>query len=457
MLISFFLSGLRLLWDGVSFLEITVPPKFRNRLCGLCGNFNGDKRDDFYGRKGKNHLDGQHFGNSWRVGGYRACSILPQDMPKSYEPHCSQSWESRISSDKFCNALQSSLFDKCHDAVNPEYYLNACKLDMCECPGNQCHCEVLTAYARACERSGNLIHDWREATNCKNLTSYGYKRRNNLRNQMKAQLNNSVLEKAEDPKKTLLPLKDKIGNIGKFLPACSPKTEKFCQADQPGDGGVQSNSLEKRNLKRISRKERKRLRRQKRKKERQRKRRLRRQRKKRKLKKMRKRQRQQRHKRKRNGVSQIELERLGRAGITLIQSNDTGEVKSRLNWSKFKEARKVPPFESLLNSFDEDLTDKTVDHTNEGDNYDSQDYEQFENILRNTSAIVRKFNNSDRLGETSFKGKRVPLPLLDNDSLVTGSVQRPRRRRSQIWTPRAASNFMKRLKNWKHRRRPYLT
>uniref|UniRef100_A0A0K2U5R1 BMPbinding endothelial regulator proteinlike [Bombus impatiens] n=1 Tax=Lepeophtheirus salmonis TaxID=72036 RepID=A0A0K2U5R1_LEPSM len=46
---------------------------------------------------------------------------------------------------------------------------------MCECPGNQCHCEVLTAYVRECERSGILISKWREVTGCKNLSSFSYK------------------------------------------------------------------------------------------------------------------------------------------------------------------------------------------------------------------------------------------------------------------------------------------
>ena len=71
-----------ILWDGVSFLEMKVPPKYRNRLCGLCGNFNGDSSDDFNGRHGELYDNGMTFGNSWRVGGYRACSIHPQDMSK---------------------------------------------------------------------------------------------------------------------------------------------------------------------------------------------------------------------------------------------------------------------------------------------------------------------------------------------------------------------------------------
>ena len=45
---------------------------------------------------------------------------------------------------------------------------------MCECPGDECHCEVLTAYARACERAGVIVHRWREETQCRNVTSFSF-------------------------------------------------------------------------------------------------------------------------------------------------------------------------------------------------------------------------------------------------------------------------------------------
>ncbi|CAB4064103.1 unnamed protein product [Lepeophtheirus salmonis] len=166
-------EGVRLLWDGISFLEVALPPKFRNRVCGLCGNFNGDKVDDFYGPSGKQIHNKQEFGESWRVGGLKSCSRGPSKSTTA--PSCSQNWGSKIKSDRNCNAFRSPLFQTCRSHIPYDYYFNACKLDMCECPGNQCHCEVLTAYVRECERSGILISKWREVTGCKNLSSFSYK------------------------------------------------------------------------------------------------------------------------------------------------------------------------------------------------------------------------------------------------------------------------------------------
>ena len=66
---------MKILWDGVSFLELTVPPRMAGKMCGLCGNFNGNPEDDLIGKHGAMVPSGQQFGNSWRVGGKKACSV----------------------------------------------------------------------------------------------------------------------------------------------------------------------------------------------------------------------------------------------------------------------------------------------------------------------------------------------------------------------------------------------
>lgn len=35
-------TGVKVLWNGKSFLEVTVPASYKNKLCGLCGNFNSN-------------------------------------------------------------------------------------------------------------------------------------------------------------------------------------------------------------------------------------------------------------------------------------------------------------------------------------------------------------------------------------------------------------------------------
>lgn len=67
-----------ILWNGRSFLEVTVPPTFKNRLCGLCGNFNGEIQDDLQAKSGKvvSDKDLLSFGSSWCVGKYSTQTII---------------------------------------------------------------------------------------------------------------------------------------------------------------------------------------------------------------------------------------------------------------------------------------------------------------------------------------------------------------------------------------------
>jgi len=61
--------GIKVHWDGISFLEVSVPSSYRGQLCGLCGNFNSQIKDDFTARHGRVVQDPQQFGQSWIVGG----------------------------------------------------------------------------------------------------------------------------------------------------------------------------------------------------------------------------------------------------------------------------------------------------------------------------------------------------------------------------------------------------
>uniref|UniRef100_A0A0N8BFH5 BMP-binding endothelial regulator protein n=1 Tax=Daphnia magna TaxID=35525 RepID=A0A0N8BFH5_9CRUS len=222
--------GVKLLWDGESFLEVTVPPAFKRRLCGLCGNFNGRRRDDLRMRSGQLATSVEQFGASWKVGGPKSCSSTststsssagssqqqrpppsssssssadrlsqrrfqqhhPNQLASSSsatassssaavagkktitaaapdEPLCQRQWHIRIRAVRECSVLKAATFAQCHAQVSPVRYFKSCLLDMCECPsGKQCYCEALTAYARECARHGVTQIDpkWREVTSC---------------------------------------------------------------------------------------------------------------------------------------------------------------------------------------------------------------------------------------------------------------------------------------------------
>ncbi|XP_013793482.2 BMP-binding endothelial regulator protein-like, partial [Limulus polyphemus] len=59
--------GLKVTWDGDSYVEVSVPPVFKNQMCGLCGNYNGEPNDDLITKKGKKATNVEMFGNFWKV------------------------------------------------------------------------------------------------------------------------------------------------------------------------------------------------------------------------------------------------------------------------------------------------------------------------------------------------------------------------------------------------------
>ncbi|KAK9512952.1 hypothetical protein O3M35_001253 [Rhynocoris fuscipes] len=162
--------GLRLLWDGNSFLEVSVPAAYKGKLCGLCGNFNSISRDDLMTRTGRIVMDADKFGWSWRVGGKKACSRgkgNPLGLPSPHESHrCSKFLPHRRFRERMCKPLRSDIFAACHKHLNHLIYFKSCLLDMCECPSRRCYCESFTAYAHECARQGVTLPNWRSATNC---------------------------------------------------------------------------------------------------------------------------------------------------------------------------------------------------------------------------------------------------------------------------------------------------
>jgi hypothetical protein len=109
--------GVRVLWDGTSFLEVSAPASYKGRLCGLCGNFNLAARDDFTTRRGRLVLDPDKFGTSWRVGGKRACT-----RPDTQSQCRHQGSHKSMENIRHCGPLQT-VFSACHKTLNFMTYL----------------------------------------------------------------------------------------------------------------------------------------------------------------------------------------------------------------------------------------------------------------------------------------------------------------------------------------------
>ncbi|XP_058836841.1 BMP-binding endothelial regulator protein [Topomyia yanbarensis] len=154
--------GIKLTWDGSNFIQVEVPTIYKNKLCGLCGNYNSIFRDDLVSRNSINMTDNVwKFAQSWSVGGEKACT-----RPRKKELAAKNAQCKTKKFFTFCKIIKTDVFGNCNSQLNPEHYFESCKFDMCECPHKQCYCDSLAAYAHECQRQGIRLPNWRRETNC---------------------------------------------------------------------------------------------------------------------------------------------------------------------------------------------------------------------------------------------------------------------------------------------------
>lgn len=59
--------GLIVKFDGSHRVQVKIPEKYSGKVCGICGNFNGNAPDDFLNPDGQLESDSTNLGNSWQV------------------------------------------------------------------------------------------------------------------------------------------------------------------------------------------------------------------------------------------------------------------------------------------------------------------------------------------------------------------------------------------------------
>uniref|UniRef100_A0A8C6ITT7 Uncharacterized protein n=1 Tax=Melopsittacus undulatus TaxID=13146 RepID=A0A8C6ITT7_MELUD len=164
--------GLKVKFDGNHRVEVTVPSTFGQKVCGMCGNFNGMASDDFLNPEGVLEPDSTSLGNSWQVSNdsrpcflsFHSCSAGPLPTPA-----CSETDKQIIASTHFCGLLTdtSGPFQMCHAVLSPSSYFDTCVYDLCELElDREALCKSLQSYADACQSLGVKIPVWRNATFC---------------------------------------------------------------------------------------------------------------------------------------------------------------------------------------------------------------------------------------------------------------------------------------------------
>ncbi|CAD5116778.1 DgyrCDS5627 [Dimorphilus gyrociliatus] len=171
--------GLKVTWDGNTRVRVDVPDTYKNRMCGMCGNMDGNKQNDLVTKDGKpinaivitkrgrRKIKAPELGDSYKVGGPPHCRTF--DDP---QPECSVKQEQEA--EKLCNILinekgplGSCIKKKKEDALR---IYNDCIADLCAMNGDNLitsSCSAIEDFVETCEEAIEGFNaEWRKFTDC---------------------------------------------------------------------------------------------------------------------------------------------------------------------------------------------------------------------------------------------------------------------------------------------------
>uniref|UniRef100_K7G4I4 Mucin 6, oligomeric mucus/gel-forming/pseudo n=1 Tax=Pelodiscus sinensis TaxID=13735 RepID=K7G4I4_PELSI len=153
--------NMTLIWNKHMNVFIKIFREAQNHLCGLCGNYNGNMKDDFETRSKYVAANELEFVNSWKE------NPLCGDVLFIVDP-CSKNPYRKAWAQRKCSIINSQVFAPCHSKVYQAQYYEACVRDSCGCDTGgdcECMCDAIAVYAKACLDVGVCI-DWRTPDFC---------------------------------------------------------------------------------------------------------------------------------------------------------------------------------------------------------------------------------------------------------------------------------------------------
>ncbi|NXX78830.1 FCGBP protein, partial [Urocolius indicus] len=158
--------GLTVTYDWQSQVTVSVPRAYANTLCGLCGNYNGDVRDEMMTRMGRVTSNPDSFGHSWKVMDIPGCV----EHSKVECPGTAAAQRHQGLTETGCGIIlrEDGPFGACHAHVEANKYFQACMHDFCLFPGQEgVMCPIIALYAAACQAEGVTVGSWRTDGFCR--------------------------------------------------------------------------------------------------------------------------------------------------------------------------------------------------------------------------------------------------------------------------------------------------
>ncbi|KAG7484830.1 hypothetical protein MATL_G00054680 [Megalops atlanticus] len=147
-------------------LTISMGPRLQNKVCGLCGNFNGDPTDDYITSRGKPAVSALELAQSWKTNGMQ--NSCDETQYVALAQSCDNTAVSELQGEDSCLKLtqMKGFFQPCHGLLDPRPFYQSCYLDGCYNHRKAQVCGSLAAYAEACRSFGTLTTKWIAQENC---------------------------------------------------------------------------------------------------------------------------------------------------------------------------------------------------------------------------------------------------------------------------------------------------
>ncbi|XP_066559033.1 mucin-2 [Amia ocellicauda] len=154
-------TGLVVLWDKKTTIYIILNPAYKGRVCGLCGNYDHNAKNDFTTQGQIQVANPLEFGNSWKVSS--SCPDQTTDPNPCFLRPFRHAWAKLK-----CSIIKGDAFKHCHHVVDHNLYYDTCVHDSCACDSGgdcECFCTAVAAYAAACNEHGVCVA-WRTPEIC---------------------------------------------------------------------------------------------------------------------------------------------------------------------------------------------------------------------------------------------------------------------------------------------------
>ncbi|MBZ3884699.1 Zonadhesin [Sciurus carolinensis] len=177
-------NGAQIRFDGNQSLEIKLPIVYYDKVCGVCGNFNGEEDDELLTPSEDLVHNNQEFMDSWKDKGLdpncQQVSEETQSREETQAPVESQDRENKGRVKVRCKlvdaetargncqaALQAPAWSRCASHVDVQPFLLVCRNKFCDSGSlTGALCQAFQAYGDACQNQGLKPPIWRNSSFC---------------------------------------------------------------------------------------------------------------------------------------------------------------------------------------------------------------------------------------------------------------------------------------------------